>query len=283
MSNIPFDLFDKAQHLPGLHVETMPPTYTWHELIPNMLNARTKYFADVRVRQALADAIDQQAMIGLAMHGHGVQEHSPVPPEPAVFLSASAKVGVYPVGYDPAKARALLAAAGFSPGPDGILQRQGQRFSFTLQIPAGQPLRIEMAESMQQDLHAVGIEMKVRQVEFNEILTEMVNQPANWEAILIAEDLAAYPTGEGMFATGAYLNNNGYSSPVMDKFIAQSTNEPGMQGLAAFQDFASAQQPVIFLPTEQYSVLIRDGLHGVQDFMNPMGYWAPEKLYCTAP
>ncbi len=281
MSNIPFDLFAQAEHLPGLRVVTLPPSYSWHELIPNMLNARTKFFADLRVRQAIADAINQKEMIGLAMHGHGVPEYSPVPPTPVAFLSASAKAGDYPVGYDPAKARALLAQAGFVPGPDGILQRNGQRLSFTLQIPAGQPLRIEMAESMQQDLHAVGIDMKVRQVEFNEIMTEMVDEPANWDAILIAEDPAVYPTGEGLFATGAYLNNNGYSDPVMDKIITQSTNEPGMQGLFAFEDYASTQQPVIFLPTEQYSVLVRAGLHGVQDFMNPLGYWAPEKLYCT--
>jgi len=283
MSNIPFDLFDKAEHLPGMYVETMPATYTWHELVPNMLNPATRYFADVRVRDALADAINQKEMIGLAMHGYGVPEHGPVPPQPSAFLSPSARLGNYPVGYDPAKAKALLAAAGFTPGPDGILQRQGQKFVFTLDIPAGQALRIEMAETMQQDLRAVGIEMKVRQVELNEILTEMVSEPNKWEAILIASDMTYYPTAEGMFVTGAFYNNNGYSSPTMNRLVKQSTDEPGMQGLFDYQDYASAQQPVVFLPTEQYSVLVRNGLHGLQDFANPLGLWAPEKLYCTAP
>jgi peptide/nickel transport system substrate-binding protein len=55
-----------------------------------------------------------------------------------------------------------------------------------------------------------------------------------------------------------------------------------MGGLFAYEDFASAQQPVIFLPNEQYSILVRNGIHGVQDFINPLGVWAPEKLYCTA-
>lgn len=282
MSNVPFDLFDKAESLPGNYVVSVAPSYSWHELIPNMANKATPYFADVRVRQALADAIDQPKLIQLAMHGHGVATYGPVPPFPASFLSPAAQAGHYAVGYNPAQARALLAQAGFTPGADGILQRHGQRFSFTLQIPAGQPLRIEMAESMQQDLLAVGIAIKVQQVEFNQLMSEMVNEPQNWEAILMASDISAYPTGEEDFATGGYLNNNGYSTPEMDKLIAQSTNLPGMDGLFAFEDFASAQEPVVFLPNEQYSILVRNGLHGVDDFINPLGYWAPEKLYCDA-
>jgi peptide/nickel transport system substrate-binding protein len=283
MSNIPFDLYDKAVTLPGNYVATLAPTYSWHELVPNMGNKATGFFADVRVRDAMADAINQTQMINLAMHGHGVATHEPVPPVPATFLSPEAKAGDYPTGYDPQKAKTLLAQAGFVPGPDGILEKNGQKFSFILEIPAGQATRIEMAEVMQQDFAAIGIQMTVRQVEFNQMLTQMVNEPQAWQAILIAEDMAAYPSGEELFKTGGYLNNNGYSSPVMDKLITQSTDEPGLDGLYAYENFAAAQQPVIFLPNEQYSILVRKGLHGVGDFINPLGVWAPEKLYCTAP
>lgn len=282
MSNIPFDLFDKAQTLPGNYVLTLPPTYSWHEFIPNMANPKTLFFGDVRVRDALADAIDQNQIVQLAMHGHGIPTHSPVPPYPPTFLSPAAKAGKFPTGYNPAAARALLAQAGFAPGPEGILQRHGQKFVFTLLIPAGQPLRIEMAEVMQRDLAAIGIKMLVHQEEINEIFTQLVNEPLAWEAILIATDVTAYPSGESEFATGAFYNNNGYSNPKMDALIRQSTDAPGLAGLYAYQDYAAAQQPVIFLPNEQYSILVRNGLHGVEDFINPLGVWAPEKLFCTA-
>ena len=283
MSNLPFALYAQASHLPGVHVLTLPPAYAWHELIPNLANPRTRYFGDVRVRQAIADAIGQQQIISLAMHGHGLPDYGPVPVVPPTFLSPAAKAGNYPVGYNPAKARALLAAAGYAPGVDGIMRKGGQKISFTLEIPAGQPLRIEMAELIQQDLRAVGIAMQIRQVEFNKMLSQMVHEPHAWEAILVGENLAAYPSGEDMFVTGGYLNNNGYSDKKMDVLVAQSTDEPGLAGLYAYQDYASAQQPVIFLPNEQYSLLVRNGLHGVDDFINPLGGWAPEKLYCTAP
>nr|WP_295741764.1 peptide ABC transporter substrate-binding protein [uncultured Acidocella sp.] len=282
MGNVPFDLYSKAAGMPGTRLVTMPPSYSWNELVPNLLNKSTGFFKDIRIRQALADAINQKEIIRIAFHGHGIETYNPVPPVPANFLSPSAKQGDYPVGYNPQKARMLLKAAGFTPGKDGILQKDGQRLEFTLEIPAGQDLRIEIAELIQQDLKAVGIDMKVQQVEFNELLTAMVSMPQSWQAILIAEDLSPYPSGEYLFKTGGYYNNNGYSDKTMDQLIDESTNLPGMQALFAYQDYASAQQPVIFLPEEEYSVLARENVHGVRDFMNPLGMWAPEKLFCTA-
>jgi len=283
MSNVPFDLYDKARRLPGTYVVTLKPTYSWHQLIPNMANPATKFFGDVRVRDAMADAINQQDIIKLAMHGQGVEDHGPVPTYPDTFLSPVEKAGQYPVGYNPAKARALLAAAGYTPGPDGIMQKSGAKLTFTAMIPAGQPLRIEMAETIQQDLRAVGIDMQTHQVELNQIFSLVTSQPHAWEAALYAQDMPAYPSGEGLFATGAFFNDNGYSSPTMDKYIAASTDQPGLAGLYAYEDYASGQQPIIFLPNEKYSILARDGIHGIQDFISPMDNWSPEQLYCTAP
>jgi len=282
MANVPFPLFDMAQHLPGLHIVTLEPAYSWNELIPNIANPGSTFFADVRVRQALADAISQPQIIQLAMHGQGDPVYNGVPPVPASFLSPAARSKNYPVGYDPQRARALLEQAGFSPGPDGIMKKGGTRLSFTILVPAGQEMRIEMAESIQQTLRAAGIEMKVHQVEFNQVLDLLVGAPEKWEAILLATTINPYPTGEAQFLTGAFYNNNGYSDPTMDKLITASTDQPGMNGLFAYEDYAAEQQPVIFLPVEKYSVLVRNGLHGVNNFINPLGFWSPEQLTCDA-
>ncbi len=283
ITNLPFALWDAAQHLPGLHIVQLPPSYSWHELIPNMLNPATPFFADVRVRDAISDAINQPEMIGLAMHGHGVPVYGPVPPVPVTFLSPAARAGDYPVAYNPEKARALLEQAGFAPGPDGIMQKKGERLAFTLMIPADQVMRIEMAESIQQNLHAIGIDMKVHQVEFNQMMALNVGPPEGWEAMMFASTVNAYPSGEDQFKVGGFYNTNGYASPTMDKLVDASTNEPGLGGLFAFEDYASAQQPVIFLPVEAYAVLVRNGLEGVENFLNPLGLWDPGALYCTAP
>jgi peptide/nickel transport system substrate-binding protein len=282
MANVPFPLFDMAQHLPGLHIVTLQPAYSWNELIPNIANANSTFFADVRVRQALADAISQQQIIQLAMHGQGDAVYNAVPPVPAAFLSPAARNKNYPVGYNPQKARALLEQAGFSPGPDGIMQKASKKLSFTILVPAGQEMRIEIAESIQQTLRAAGIEMKVHQVEFNQVLSLLVGAPQKWQAILLATTITPYPTGEAQFVTGAFYNNNGYSDPTMDKLISASTDKPGMNALFAYEDYTAEQQPVIFLPVEKYSVLVRNGLHGVDNFINPLGFWSPEQLTCDA-
>jgi peptide/nickel transport system substrate-binding protein len=282
MANVPFPLFDMAQHLPGLHIVTLQPAYSWNELIPNLANANSTFFADVRVRQALADAISQQQIIQLAMHGQGDAVYNAVPPVPAAFLSPAARNKNYPVGYNPQKARALLQQAGFSPGPDGIMQKASEKLSFTILVPAGQEMRIEIAESIQQTLRAAGIEMKVHQVEFNQVLSLLVGAPQKWQAILLATTITPYPTGEAQFVTGAFYNNNGYSDPTMDKLISASTDKPGMNALFAYEDYTAEQQPVIFLPVEKYSVLVRNGLHGVDNFINPLGFWSPEQLTCDA-
>jgi peptide/nickel transport system substrate-binding protein len=113
------------------------------------------------------------------------------------------------------------------------------------------------------------------------MLALMVGPPAGWQALFLAMDIGGYPSGEGQFTTGGFYNNNGYSDKTMDQDIAASTNKPGLAGLFAYEDYASAQQPVIFLPVEKYSVLVRNGLHGVADFINPLGDWSPDQLYCT--
>jgi peptide/nickel transport system substrate-binding protein len=283
MANLPFTLFDKGQHMPGLHVVTLMPDYSYNEFIPNLVNPTAPYFADVTVRDAMADAVNQQQVIDLAMHGQGLPVHTAVPPVPANFLSPAARAGSEPVGYNPAKARALLAQEGFSPGPDGILQKNGKKFSFTALIPAGRPEDIEIAETLQQNFAAVGIDMKVHEIEFNQLLALLVNAPQKWQAILMANTINAFPSGENGFLSGSFYDNNGYSNPQMDSDINASTYQPGLAGLFAFEDFTAAQQPVIFLPVEKYSILVRNGLHGIPEFISPLGYWDPSALTCTAP
>ncbi len=287
MANIPFPLFDMAKNLPGLHAITLSPLYGWNEIVPNMANRTTPYFADARVRQAMADAINQKQIIALAMHGSGEETHSAIPVDPPTFLSPAGRANQFPTGYDPQKAKTLLREAGFTPGPDGILQKDGKKFAFTILVPAAQEMRIEMIEVVQQNFRAVGIEMKVRQIEFNHVIALLDSAPQSfaasqaWQAILLGSTLSAFPSGEGNFNTGGYYNDNGYSNPEMDADIAASTDKPGLAGLFAYEDFSAAQQPVIFLPEEKYSILARDGLHGIDQFISPIPLWAPDALYCT--
>jgi len=238
----------------------------------------------VRVRQAMIDSIDQDAIVKQLEHGAGDAAYGPVPHSFTNFLTPAMKKGIYPVGYDPAKARALLAAAGYQPGPDGIMQKDGKRLSFIYLEETGTDAVTELDEILQADFRSVGIEMKIRIMEFNQLIALLDGgSPTAWEATGVGFAIQNYPSGEWQFATGGYENSGGYSDPVMDKLIADSTDKPGIENLYAYETYVSAQQPVLFTPRERPVVLVSDRLHGYQAFVNPMDAFAPDQLYCTTP
>ncbi len=107
------------------------------------LNVMRKPFSDLRVRQALNYAVDKQAYIKVVWSGYADTMDSPVPPG----LPFYQKQGSYP--YDPAKAKALLAEAGY---PDG----------FDATIDGGNPTLAQRGmQFLQQQLAIVGVNVKV--------------------------------------------------------------------------------------------------------------------------
>ena len=89
---------------------------------------RRPLFADVRVRRALAFALDRAGMLAKVRHGLG--ELSEADESPSIGQAYTADVAKHP--YDPARARALFEEAGWLPGPDGVRVKNGQRLSFTI-------------------------------------------------------------------------------------------------------------------------------------------------------
>ena len=68
--------------------------------------------------------------------------------------------------YNPAQAKALLAEAGYRPGPDGILvTASGERFSIVCDIFQGDSLRRNQAEMARRNFSTVGIEMRLREMD----------------------------------------------------------------------------------------------------------------------
>jgi peptide/nickel transport system substrate-binding protein len=281
---LPTDLFNAVKNFPGVHVEVLPQEVYQNVIYFNFRNPNVAFFRDVRVRQAMIDSIDQDAIVKQLEHGAGDAAYGPVPHSFTNFLTPAMKKGIYPVGYDPAKARALLAAAGYRPGPDGIMVKDGKRLSFTYLEESGTDAVTELDEILQADFRSVGIEMKIRIMEFNQLIALLDGgSPTAWEATGVGFAIQNYPSGEWQFATGGYENSGGYSDPVMDKLIAESTDKPGIGNLYAYETYVSAQQPVLFTPRERPVVLVSDRLHGYNDFINPMDEFAPDQLYCTTP
>jgi len=112
---------------------------------------------DVRVRRAIAHGINRTQIVQQLFAGRLPVAHSYLPPAHPGYTNDVQK---YP--YDPARARALLRQAGFSPGPDGIMRdARGQRLRLDISTTAGNPVREQVEQIIQQQLRQVGIEITI--------------------------------------------------------------------------------------------------------------------------
>lgn len=126
-------------------------------------NTTLPLFADKETRQALTLALDRQSIIDTLYHGYAVINESLF----SMNLWARNK-NLEPWPYDPERSREILASKGWSDSDgDGILDRDGERFSFEILTAAGNELREDILVMVQDQLARVGVEAKQKVVEFN--------------------------------------------------------------------------------------------------------------------
>jgi len=141
------------KHIDGYRVTARPNNDYEHIAF----NCARPPLDDVRVRQAIAYAVDWKKIndsVYLGIDAPGMADQSP---ESWAFDPA-----VVPYPHDPAKAQRLLADAGWRPGPDGVLVKDGRPFAVDVSTVVGNGTRLAAEELMQQELRGVGIELSVR-------------------------------------------------------------------------------------------------------------------------
>jgi len=134
-------------------------------------------FADVRVRQALSHAVDRELIVNTLLDSLVTIVNGPIQP-----LSPAYEPNVRRYAHDPAAARALLEAAGWKAGTDGVRVKDGTRLSFTLITQAGFAIRENVAQTLQQAFREVGAEAKVQLVDGTSISALWFN--GNFDAML---------------------------------------------------------------------------------------------------
>ncbi len=119
---------------------------------------KTPLFQDKAVRQALFVALDRQAIVDSLLEGlPAIARGTQPPPSPAYRPNE-----FEPYEYDPARARDLLAQAGWTDADgDGWVEKDGQRFSFAMLVRADSATRVSIATYLQDAWKDVGVEMTV--------------------------------------------------------------------------------------------------------------------------
>jgi peptide/nickel transport system substrate-binding protein len=140
-------------------------------------------FSDIRVRKALNMAVDRQRIIDTLLAGKTRPSSQPATP---TALGYDPAIPVYP--YDPAKAKALLAEAGFA---DGL--------TFTMETSVGYaPADAAIFQRVAQDLKAVGVDMRIDVVPTQEYLTRRTAGKIKAEAF--AAEWPAWPVLDSLRA-----------------------------------------------------------------------------------
>jgi len=153
---VPAELVDTLSQTPGIQVQGAAGTQPkWIEL-----NVNAPPFDDVRVRQALNYAVDKELIVETIYGGRAVALPGPLSPYNN-FVNKS----LSPYPYNPEQALALLADAGWTDSDgDGVLDKDGQPFSFTIDtLEEWRPL----AEAVAGLFREIGIDANVRFWEYS--------------------------------------------------------------------------------------------------------------------
>jgi|GEM_PF-2385652 len=120
------------------------------------------------VRSALARAIDIRGMISEALGGRATEIESIFAPESGVRSPMQAHQ------YDPGTSQRILAEQGWKPGTDGVLEKDGRRFSFELLTSDEDPLQSEVARYLQKAWAEIGVEVDVLDLPPQDLVSKAV-------------------------------------------------------------------------------------------------------------
>jgi ABC-type transport system substrate-binding protein len=224
-------------------------------------NLKRPLFQDPLVRRALAHAVDVPSMVRYILYGHGLQSTGIFTPQMWFFDPS-----ITPLAHDPEKARQLLAEAGWKPGPDGILQKNGERFSFTLITNNGNEVRRDIATLAQDGLKKLGIEVKVELYEWAVFLKNHINK-GDFDAMVLGWSLGnsydQFQIWHSSQANPEQLNVVGYKNPKADRLLEDIRQEYNREKIIAMagelQRTIYEDQPYLFLYVpEGTSVMWKD-------------------------
>ena len=159
-------------------------------------------------------AIDKESIVENVLVGDGEYAYSPIQRNP---LGTNKEADIYT--YDVNKFHEEMAKLGWTQGSDGIYERNGQKFHFTIQTRDYEEERVDIANVMSDMLKQVGVDMEV-------VLVPKFDWKAGYDGFL-----AGYATEFDpdmiykQFVTGASDNSRGYSNAEVDRILKEARHE----------------------------------------------------------
>ena len=172
-------------------------------------------FGDVRVRRALAMALDRPRMVRAALDSLGLVAFAPAP---RVLIPDTSALRQIP--YNVVAAKALLDSAGWrDSNGDGMRERDGKPLAFELLVPSASTPRMRLSELIQSALKDVGANVTVQPLDGPTALGPRLDA-RNFDAWM--GGWATNPGLQGMrqtWASRGASNSQSYESPAFDALL----------------------------------------------------------------
>ena len=186
-------------------------------------NQRHKPFDEKKVRYALSHCVPRELIREKIFYNLRELANGPFG---LGSLQSSPNVGQWP--YDPEKAKRLLTEAGFKDTDgDGILDRDGESFEYSLDIPAGAIQYEQICALIQDELSKIGVKMNIDPYEWS-VFEERLSQRKH-DACLLAwggvVENDAYQIWHSSSMKGRGSNHIGFSNPEIDRLIEEARVE----------------------------------------------------------
>jgi len=274
------DDYEAAKRLDNVTVyEWWPATGNWSYMGYNL---RQPLLQDVRVRQALAYAVDRNTIIDRVMYGLAQPTYSAYGPTCWCYNPE-----VPHRDYDPARARQLLDEAGFRPGADGIREKDGQRLNLRLLYgPNNSKVRERIATIVQDSFKQIGVGVEITGLEWAAYLQTLKSPPFNswdltvggWQATIDPHWMYQIWSAENI----PDLNAGAYRNPEVEALFQKGVREfdegARKKIYGEIQTILTDEQPYIFLFMDKSYTGVNNRIGGVKP--SPLGLgWNIEEWY----
>jgi peptide/nickel transport system substrate-binding protein len=248
------DHYEEARTLPD-RVVTLVPKSSFESFY---LNLERPQFKELPVREALYAAIDKTAIIEALYYGVNAPTETFIPKHSFYF---NPNLPAHEFNLD--RARQILDEAGWVSGPDGIRAKDGVRLAFSNSTTAGDPLREQAQQFLQQTFAEIGVEMTISNLP-PAVMWGDFWQQSQFDSVIVGSTylIAADPDATNRLHSGSTVakggrgsNNAQYANAEVDALLEKGarTFDPEARREIYFRIQELVRHDLPFLPIFTYT------------------------------
>ena len=216
---------------------------------------KSRWFNNVKFRQAIAYSINRQRMINNIYRGLGAPQDSPISVPSPYYLSREQGLPAY--DYSPQKAKSLFTEAGFKYNEQNkLIDDRDNPVRFTLITNSGNKIREALGTQIKQDLALIGIEVDFTPIAFS-LLIDRVDNSLQWDSLLIGFTGGAEPNDGANFWSvdgGSHLFNlkpQTGKPPITERKVADWEKKIDDLYIQAAQELNESKRRQIYIETQK--------------------------------